>query len=333
MSFETGKAAIDFLLKQNKKAKWLGVTFFGGEPLLEFKLIKKLVRYIKNHERLFHKKIKIGVVTNGTLFTPEIINFFKRNKIGVLFSFDGDKKRMIKVKGEKAYKRCLWAIEELVKNGFKVTARVTVGPDDLRLVDFTRHIFNLGFSDVIFMEVAEKKWGQTRTDKTFMELADYFITQARKGKILEIHDLIEFLAIQHKVIKPKSLPCGPGRDVVAVTVEGKILPCHYLEAWKKDFVLGNVFEGKIDKEKRTPFLNFTREDFIGCKNCLARPYCPGCCLASSYRYVGNMFQPLKGHCIWVKAQVKATEHIYDTLIKKEKNKHLLNLLEEFKKYY
>ena len=333
MSFETGKAAIDFLLKQGKKTKKFDVTFFGGEPLLEFDLIRKLTKYIREREKLISKKIIIGIVTNGTLFTSEIINFFKKNDIGVLFSFEGDKKRMKKIKGERAYRKCLWAIKKLTQKGFKLTARTSIESNELRLVDFAKHIFKLGFRDIVFKEVVEGNWDQAETDKAVMNLAEYFIKEARKGNVLEIYDLIKFLLIRHKAIKPKPLPCGAGKDIFAVTVEGNILPCHYLRAWEQDFVLGNVFEGKINNEKRTRFLTLSRNDFIYCKNCLARSYCSGCCLAISYRYTGNMVQPVQGCCIWTKAQVKAVNYIYDILIKKEKNKYLLNLINELRQYY
>ncbi len=330
MSYKTGRAVVDFMLEQIKSGE-IFINFFGGEPLLEFQLIKKIVKYGKEQAKIHHKKIRFGVTTNGTLFTPEIINFFKKNNIGVLFSFEGDKKRMVKIKGERAYRRCVWAIRELKKKGFKVTARTTIEPNELRLVDFTKHIFSLGFDAISHVGVAEKKWEQKKTDKAFMELADYYISQARKGNILELNYFNRLLAIKYKAINLSLVPCGAGREMVGVTTDGKILPCHHPEAWEKDFVLGSVFNGKIDEKKRAPFLNCTREDFIGCDNCLAQPYCAGCCLVNSYLYADNMLQPLKGHCVWIKARVKAVEHIYNTLIEKEKNKHLLKKLNSFKK--
>jgi len=331
MSYKTGKASIDFMLNQAKNSKRISINFFGGEPLLQYQLIKRLIKYGKNKEKAYHKRIHFGITTNGTLFTPEIVDFFKKNNIGILLSFEGDKKRMEKVKGKEAYKKCIWAVKELKRRKFKITARTTVEPSDLRLVDFTKHIFSLGFDNISFVGVGEERWNQKKTDEAFMELAKYYINQVKRGNVLELNYLHRYLAIKHKIKQPSPVPCGAGRGMVGVTVDGKILPCHHPEAWLKDYVLGDVFEGKINQEKRSIFLKYKRDDFIGCDNCLARSYCIGCCLARSYTVEGNMFQPSEGHCIWVKARVKAVEYIYDVLIKKEKNKHLLKYLKRFKK--
>ncbi len=329
MSSNTAKATIDFMLSQARHTNRIGITLFGGEPLLEFGLVKKLVKYAREKEKEHNKRIEIGITTNGTLFTREIMDFLRENDIGLVFSFEGDEKRMVKVKGKQAYEKCLWAVGELKKRDFSLAARVTVEPSDLRLADFAQHIFGLGFSYAAFVPVAEMKWDQEKTDRALMELAEYYISQARQGSIPKLPYINRLLGIRHGTVKPKGIFCGIGRASIAVTADGEILPCHRAEAWEHDFVLGNVFDGKIDEKKLNPFLEYGRNDFIGCDGCGARPYCSGSCLATAYKFNGNMFKPLEGHCIWTRAQVRAADHIYNVLVEKEKNERLLSALEHF----
>lgn len=327
MNLETAKATVDFLIGQAKKTKNLGINFFGGEPLLEFELIKKIVDYCEEQGKKHNKNISFGATTNGTLFTQEIIDYFWENDFGILFSFDGDKEHIIKVKGEKAYEQMINSIRLLRKKGFRLHARVTACPDDLRLVDFVKYIFGVGFEGASICPMSgTQAWNQGETDKAYMELADYFIEQAKQDNMIEEKYFKKDLLVSLELQKPSQVPCGAGKGLLGISVDGKILPCQHPETWEKNHTLGNVFEKKIDEDIRRPFLEYKRDDFIGCKDCIARPHCIGSCPNVSYDINGNMLKPWKGGCVWTMARFKAVEHIFNELYVKQKNPYFIKWL-------
>ena len=326
MDFKTAKASVDFLIRQEKKTEKLSINFFGGEPLLEFDLIKKVVEYSKQQGEKYNRNFKFNVTTNATLFTKEIVDYFWENDFGVLFSFDGDKKQIVKVKGVKAYNQMLNSVKLLKKRDFRLYARVTVRPDDLRMVDAVKHIFKVGFDAASLCQMSgTDAWNKEETENAFMELADYYIQQANKDNILALNFINKDLMASMGVQKPSERPCGAGRGLIAVTVDGKILPCQHPETWEQNHVLGNVFEKKLDEEIRRPFLEYTRDDFIGCDNCIARSHCIGACLSINYDESKNMLKPWNGGCIWTRARYKASKYIFEELYVKQKNLFLIRM--------
>ncbi len=326
MNLETAKASIDFLIGQAKKNKNLNINYFGGEPLLEFELIKQTTEYAKEQAKKNNKNIGFGVTTNATLFTQEIIDYFWDNDFGILFSFDGDKEQIVKVKGIKAYSQMINSAKLLRKKGFRLHARVTVCPDDLRMVDSVKHITQVGFDGMSLCPMSgTDSWNQEQADKAFMELADYYIQNIEKIKMLESYvekDLLVSMELQ----TPSQSPCGAGKGLMAMTVDGKILPCQHPETWEESHVLGNVFDKKIDEEKRRPFLEYKRDDFIGCNGCIARSHCIGACPNLNYDTSKNILKPWEGGCVWTKARYKAVKHIFDELYVKQKNLPLIRLV-------
>ncbi len=320
MDFEVAKNSVDFLIDQAKKSKNLSLNFFGGEPLLKFNLIKKIVKYSKEQVKKSDKKITFGITTNGTLFTKKIVDYFWENDIGVLFSWDGDKKQIIRIKGEKAYNRMEKSFKLLTNKGYKLHARVTVPPYDLRLVDFAKSIFGMGFNGLSFLPISgTDEWEKKDTERAMMELADYYIKQARKNNILELSYFTKGLLMNLGLREPSGGPCGAGKNLMGITVDGKILPCQHPESWEENYTLGNVFDKKIDEETRKIFSEIKKGDFIGCDGCIARSNCIGICPSVNYNMHGNMLKPWKGGCIWVVARYKAIKHIFHELYVKEKN--------------
>jgi len=324
MDFKIAKNTVDFLLSQGKGSRSFNINFFGGEPLLKFNLIKEIIQYSKKESKKYDKEITFGITTNGSLFTKEIVDYFWENNVGILFSWDGDKKRIMKVKGSKAYKRMLNSVKLLKKKGYNLQARTTVSPHDLRMVDFVKYILKIGFNGISFCPMTgSKDWNQEETDEAYMKLADYYIEQTRKGKVPELSYIEKDLLISIGLRKPSSRPCGAGKGLLAVTVDGKILPCQHPETWEKNHILGDVFDKKIDKDIRKPFLNYTRDDFLGCESCIARAHCIGACLHCNYDENKDILNPWKGGCIWTRARYKAVKHIFRELYVKEKNIHLI----------
>jgi uncharacterized protein len=145
LDFETAKAVLNFMVHEWNNEE-LKVSFFGGEPLLMFNLIKQIVNF-SNSE--YNKKIRFGLNTNGTLFNEEIANFFWDNDIQILFSWDGTKERIEQVKGKQGYKKMLSSVNLLKKKGFNLFARATISPADIDLVQHVNHIREVGFSDYV----------------------------------------------------------------------------------------------------------------------------------------------------------------------------------------
>lgn len=321
MDFKTAKATMDFLFGQAKKAERLGVAFFGGEPTMEFDLIKKIIKYSKKLAKKEKKDIKFSVTTNGTLFTKEMVDFFWENKIAILFSFDGTKDQIINIKGEKAYNQMLNSINLLKQKGYSnFEARVTIGPEDMRINERIKHIQEVGFDRIAatYMSGVDEKWDQEKTNKEYLRFAKFFVQQVKQRHFIKESVFLKYIAVKMGFRPVSAGPCGAGRGAAGITTDGKILPCQHPESWLPDYELGNVFEKKLNK-KRDVFLNYTKEDFKCDEDCIAKPRCIGSCFELNLSANEDIFKPTRSNCIWRIAMFHTVEYVYDRLIEKELN--------------
>jgi len=332
LSFEVGKQAIDFLLNPNVSgtSKQLRVGFFGGEPLLEFPLMRRIVEYATKAARRSNKRISFGITTNGVLLSEDVLRYLGERNIGVLFSIDGTPETMGSQRmfpdGRNSYSAATRHLKGLFRIQPRVTARMTVHPDRLDLVTNAQHLFELGFHNIAICPVAEAPWDDDDLETAFHHLARWYIDSARAGRLLRLNYTNRFLKRLADAArgKPRPLvPCGAGRGMLGVDVKGNVMPCHH---WvdMNSFTLGTVWSG-VSSNKRAPFLNYTSDSFKGCSSCEARPYCSGCCLANAAQRMGHMFHPVPGSCQFIKARLKAARLIYDTLLP-EKNDVLLSVI-------
>jgi uncharacterized protein len=323
MPESTAKSCVDFLIGNSGDNKELEIIFFGGEPLLEFGLIKKIVDYSKARCRMLDKKIIFGIITNGTLFNEDIAGYFRENKIRVTFSWDGDRERIVKIKSSVAYGDMLDSIGLLKKNGVETAARMTISPDDMRLVEYVRAASDAGFESISLFPVERGLFDKEETEEAMLKLADLFIEELDQEKILRIFPMeMALLIILGIKIRPERL-CGIGKDQVGITVDGQVIPCHHPETWLRSYSAGNVSGKKTNLDKFKVFREFDNSKLKGCEKCEVKEYCWGSCLSTNLKANGDMLVPWEGGCVWNRATIRAAKHIIDELYTKKKNERFI----------
>ena len=300
MSAEVGKAALDFLVKNSGSRRNLEVDFFGGEPLMNFDVVKEIVAYGRSLEEPNHKKFRFTLTTNGVLLNDEVMEFANREMDNVVLSIDGRKEVHDYMRpfrnGKGSYDFVIDKFKKFAdsRNQQKYYVRGT----------FTHH--NLDFSKDIF-HLADEGFEQISVEPVVApDTEDYAIKKEDLPKIMEEYDLLAKEMIKrekegkgftffHFMIDLTGGPCvakrlsgcGSGTEYLAVTPWGDLYPCHQFVG-QDEFCMGDVFEGikreDIVKEFKASCV-YTKEE---CRNCFARFYCSGGCSANSYNFNGTI---------------------------------------------
>jgi uncharacterized protein len=316
MPFEVAKASIDFLIKNSKNRYNLEVDFFGGEPLMNFEIVKKVVNYARNIEEKYKKNFRFTITTNGMLLDDEKIDFINKEISNVVLSLDGrkfvnDNFRITSlVKG--TYDRIVPLYKKLVdkRKNKDYYIRGTFTKKNLDFTNDILHIASLGFRNISVepvVSVGNLDYSITSDDvekicKEYEKLANILLKAKNNKKIFTFfHFLVDIDAGPCAVKRMRG--CGCGNEYFAVTPKGDIFPCHQFvgeSVWK----MGNVIDGSFNRKIKLMLSKVninTKED---CKNCFAKFYCSGGCAANSWKYEGDIF---KGHKISCKLQKKRTE--------------------------
>jgi len=323
MDIETAKASVDFLLSQSANRKSVHITFFGGETLMNFPLLKSVVTYATEKATEQGRHIDFSLTTNATLLTPTIVEFLSENRIGVTVSMDGppdlqDKLRIFS-NGRGSYDIIEPRVRHLIANHRTrpITARVTLTAqvtDVLRIYKHLKH--DLGFHEVGFAPVT------TSTDRSysinnkgmdsvidqFQKLAEEWLEYALRG---EMHGFSNVSDTISEIIQGvnKSHPCGAGLGLMGVGPSGDIAPCHrFVDS--DTHSLGNIATG-IDREKQNDFL--TRGHInskYDCQTCWARPLCAGGCHHEAYVRYGDTGHPNLHYCDWIRDWTDTCLRIY-----------------------
>ena len=321
LSAETGKKAIDFLLKYSKGRKNLELDFFGGEPLMNFDVVKEVVNYARSKEKEYNKNFRFTITTNGVLLDDDKIDFINKEMSNVVLSIDGRKEINDQlrpaVNGKGSYDVIVPKYQKLVANRGK-----NPGDYDQYYVrgTFTKH--NLDFSKDVF-HLNELGFDQISVEPVVSpEYAEYAITEKELPRIFEEYETLAKQLIQRKkegtgfnffhfMIDLDQGPCaikrlrgcGCGNEYVAVTPDGDVYPCHQfvgMEDWK----MGSVEDLSVDFKKKDYFAKanvYAKED---CKTCWAKFYCSGGCNANNLQYAGDV---LKSHKISCELEKKRLE--------------------------
>ncbi len=310
MSSKVGKAAIDFIIKNSGKRHNLEVDFFGGEPLMNFDVVKEIVEYARQQEKLYNKNFRFTITTNGVLLNDEILDYINKNMHNVVISLDGRKEinDMMRPRagGQGSY--------DLIVPKFIKLAESRNQTDYYIRGTFTRH--NLDFSkDVLHM--ADLGFKQISVEPVVgSDDTDYAIREEDIPAICEEYErLAAELYERHKkggkddfnffhfnidltggpcVIK-RLVGCGSGTEYLSVTPEGELYPCHQFVGLE-GFSMGNVFDGMNNFELREKFSKcnvYAKEE---CKSCWARFYCSGGCAANAYQLSGDILKPYEIGC-------------------------------------
>ena len=316
MSFEVGKQAFDFLIANSGSRRNLEVDFFGGEPLMNWDVVKRLVEYARSVEKEHNKNFRFTLTTNGVLVDDEVIDFCNREMSNVVLSLDGRKevndRFRVNYAGEGSYETIVPKFKKFVeaRGGKDYYMRGTFTHHN---VDFTNDIFHmadLGFTELSMEPVVcapEDPCALTEEDlpKLFEQyeiLANEMVKRKKEGRPFTFYHYMLDLKNGPCIYK-RITGCGSGTEYMAVTPWGELFPCHQFVGDPK-YSLGNIYDGVTNTEIQDGFRScnaYAREE---CKDCWARLYCSGGCAANSYHATGSITGVYKYGCELFKKRIE-----------------------------
>lgn len=300
MSYEVGRKALDFLVANSGSRTNLEVDFFGGEPLMNFEVVKKLVKYGRSLEEPNNKKFRFTLTTNGVLLDDDILEFANKEMSNLVLSLDGRKEVHDLMRprrgGQGSYDtvvpKFIKAAES--RNQMNYYVRGTYTRNNLDFAKDVIHMADLGFEQIsVEPVVADKSESYAIREedidtliKQYDELTAEMIKRKKEGKPFNFFHFMIDLSGGPCVAKRLS-GCGSGTEYLAVSPSGELYPCHQFMGMK-DFLLGNVDEGVIRTDIRDEFKLCNVYAKEKCKNCFAKFYCSGGCAANSYNFSGSI---------------------------------------------
>lgn len=316
MSFEVGKQAFDFLIKNSGTRRNLEVDFFGGEPLMNWDVVKKLVAYAREQEKIYNKNFRFTLTTNGMLIDDEVIDFLNKEMSNVVLSLDGRKEIHDALRkdytGKGSYDTIVPKFKHLVekRGGKDYYMRGTFTHNN---VDFTNDIFQM--ADLGFTELSMEPVVCAPNDP-------YALTEEDKPKLYEQYEILakEMLkrkkegrgfTFYHYMLDLKNGPCiykrvtgcGSGTEYVAVTPWGELYPCHQFVGDEK-YSLGNIWDGITNTKVQDEFRKCNAYSRSECKDCWAKLYCSGGCAANAYHATGSVSGIYKYGCDLFKKRIE-----------------------------
>jgi len=325
MSLEVGKKSLEFLAENSGNRRNLEVDFFGGEPLMNFQLVKDLVSYGREIEETYNKKFRFTITTNGVLLDEDKMDFINENMDNVVLSLDGRKEindNMRKtISGEGSYDIILPKFKRMVeKRGDK--DYYIRGTFTSKNIDFSKDaldFYNNGFKKIsIEPVVTSEEMDYALREEHLKDILeeyekfsrDYIDIKKKDKDFYFFHYMIDL--DQGPCIIKRSIGCGAGSEYVAVTPEGELYPCHQFVG-EKEFLIGNLDDGIINTELRDKFKNsnvFTKEE---CRECWARFYCSGGCHANAFYAHHDISKPYKLGCELEKKRIECSISILANL--------------------
>lgn len=316
MSFEVGKQAFDFLIANSGTRKNLEVDFFGGEPLMNWDVVKQLVNYARSIEKEHNKNFRFTLTTNGVLIDDDVIDFLNKEMDNVVLSLDGRKevhdRFRVDYAGNGSYDKILPKFKKLVdaRGGEKYYMRGTFTHHN---VDFTNDIFHmadLGFTELSMEPVVcspNDPSALTEEDlpKLFEQyeiLANEMIKRKKEGRPFTFYhymlDLTEGPCIYKRITG-----CGSGTEYMAVTPWGELFPCHQFVGDPK-YSLGNIWDGVTNTAVQDEFRKCNAYARPDCADCWAKLYCSGGCAANAYHATGSIQGVYKYGCELFKKRIE-----------------------------
>lgn len=296
MSAEVGKKAIDLLIEKSKHRRNLEVDFFGGEPLMNFDVVKEIVSYARSLESKYNKKFRFTITTNGVLINQDVIDYVNENMHNVVLSIDGRKEtndRMrYRVDGSGSYDTIMPKFKALVdaRDGKNYYVRGTFTHNNL---DFSRDVLHLadeGFKQISVEPVVAGNGSgyeilESDLPQLFEEYEKLALEYSKRSKTDDWFNFFHYMIDlnQGPCIAKRLTGCGAGHEYAAITPDGDIFPCHQFVG-QDEFKIGNVFTGIKNEEIRTRFKScnvYTKEE---CKECWAKFYCSGGCAANAWQF-------------------------------------------------
>ncbi len=317
MPLEVGMLAIDYLIEKSENRRNLEVDFFGGEPLLNFDVVKEIVKYARSKEKEYNKVFRFTITTNGVLLTDDKIDFINKEMHNAVLSIDGRKsvhdRVRHKVDNSGSYDQIIKNFQKLVsqRGDGMYYARGTFTKYNL---DFTNDILHLseecGFDQISVEPVVadpELPYALTNEDlpaifEEYEKLAKTIIEKRKAHKGFNFFHFMMDMDQGPCAIK-RLRGCGAGNEYVAITPDGDVYPCHQFVN-EKEWKMGDIFAKSIDMDMKKKFAAsnvYGKED---CKNCWAKFYCSGGCNANGLKYSGDILKPYKLSCELEKKRVE-----------------------------
>lgn len=308
MAQDVGEKAIDFLLNSSQKRKHVEVDFFGGEPLLNFNVVKRLVSYGNRRAQELGKIIKFTITTNGVLLSDEVQEFLNENEMSVVLSLDGREKINDRMRpfpnGNGSYgiikDKFLKFVNSRDQKDYYL--RGTFTHFNLDFAEDVRHVAELGFKEIsVEPVVAEACYDYAFKEEDLPVLKEqynvltryYWDSYVQDGGFNFFHFNVD---LDHGPCLPKRLSgCGAGHEYLAVSPEGDLYPCHQFVGQEK-YKVGNVYKGL---ERKDLALKFQKSHVLNkeeCRSCWARYYCSGGCHANNLNYRGSLLKPYTFGC-------------------------------------
>ena len=308
MSYEVGKQALDFLIANSGTRRNLEVDFFGGEPLMNFQVVKDLVAYARSIEKEKGKNFRFTLTTNGVLVDDEVIQWANRECSNVVLSLDGRKeihdRFRVDYAGNGSWEKIVPKFQKFVeaRGGKEYYMRGTfthANPDFLKDIEV---MLELGFNELSMEPVvcaAGDPSGLTEEDMAIVmdqyeKLAELMLQKDKEGKPFTFYHYMIDLSGGPCIYKRIS-GCGSGTEYMAVTPWGDLYPCHQFVGEER-FKLGNIWDGVTNTEIQNEFAACNVYAHPECRDCWARLYCSGGCAANAYHATGSVTGVYKDGC-------------------------------------
>lgn len=316
MSFEVGKRAIDFLIENSGERRNLEVDFFGGEPLMNWDVVKQIVKYARSVEKQHGKNFRFTLTTNGMLIDDEVIEFSNKEMSNVVLSLDGRKEihdaTRVDYAGNGSYDRIVPKFQKLVasRGGKNYYMRGTFTHKN---PDFTKDVFHmadLGFTELSMEPVVcapDDPMALTPEDIEIVKeqyeiLAKEMLKREKEGRGFTFyHYMIDLTA--GPCIYKRISGCGSGTEYMAVTPWGDLYPCHQFVG-EESYKLGDIWNGVTDDSLRDEFRQCNAYARPECDDCWAKLYCSGGCAANAYHASGSIRGVYKPGCELFKKRIE-----------------------------
>ena len=316
MSFEVGKRAFDFLIENSGTRRNLEVDFFGGEPMMNWDVVKRLVEYAREVEGKYNKNFRFTFTTNGMLLDDEVIDFLNKEMSNVVLSLDGRREVNDHFRktysGEGSYDTIVPKFQRLVekRGGKNYYVRGTFTHNN---VDFTNDIFHmadLGFTELSMEPVVcppGDPYALTDEDmpillEQYEILAKEMIKRRREGRPFTFYHYMLDLKNGPCIYK-RITGCGSGTEYMAVTPWGELFPCHQFVGDEK-YSLGNIWDGVKNVPVQDEFRGCNSYSRPECRDCWAKLYCSGGCAANAYHATGSIGGVYKYGCELFKKRIE-----------------------------
>ena len=327
MSYEVGKQALDFLVANSGARHNLEVDFFGGEPLMNWEVVKQLVAYARSIEEEHGKRFRFTLTTNGVLLDDDVMEFANREMHNVVLSLDGRREVHDALRrdyaGNGSYERIVPKFQKFVRRrGMSYYIRGTFTHANTDFLNDILHMADLGFTELSMEPVVcppGEPYALTEEDlpvlkEQYEKLAFEMLRREREGRPFTFYHYMIDLAHGPCIYKRLS-GCGSGSEYLAVTPWGDLYPCHQFVGDER-FLMGNVWDGVTNTALREQFKSCNVYSRPECRDCWARLYCAGGCAANAYHAAGSiqgvyeygceLFRKRMECAIWLQA-VKAAD--------------------------